>query len=186
MQRQTTKRAIIYSFRELLKRQSFDTISVEEICGGAGVSRRTFYRYFMDKYDLLNGICEDDFQMQQKQGQDSSVDSLLGMCNCFYQDKRFYQKAFLVEGQNSFHEYCQKKLLQNFTEDTAQMSQGNTMFIHMTNYLAEAVYETIHEWVEDGCQMQPEPFVEDLRYMIKLVGGYMYHGKVSKEKFEKI
>ena len=38
----------------LLSRKNLDDIPVSEIAKMAGVSRRTFYRHFCDKYELVN------------------------------------------------------------------------------------------------------------------------------------
>ncbi len=38
---------------ELLTRRSFDDICVTDICGRANVHRSTFYKYYVDKYELL-------------------------------------------------------------------------------------------------------------------------------------
>lgn len=51
--RMETKEYIAFVFQELLKRESFDTLSVRSIAAACGVSRTTFYRLFQDKYDLL-------------------------------------------------------------------------------------------------------------------------------------
>lgn len=40
--------------KQLMGRQSLEDITVKEITGEAGVSRQTFYRHFLDKYDLVN------------------------------------------------------------------------------------------------------------------------------------
>lgn len=52
-QRMDTKEYIVHVFQELLKRESFDALSVRSIAAACGVSRTTFYRLFQDKYDLL-------------------------------------------------------------------------------------------------------------------------------------
>lgn len=62
-----TKEYIVRVFQELLKRESFDSLSVRSIAEACGISRTTFYRLFQDKYDLLiwdynqriNEICAD-------------------------------------------------------------------------------------------------------------------------------
>lgn len=51
--RMGTKEYIVCVFQELLKRESFDALSVRSIAAACGVSRTTFYRLFQDKYDLL-------------------------------------------------------------------------------------------------------------------------------------
>lgn len=45
---------IISAFENLLKKKSMQSITVNEIVELAGISRKTFYRNFKDKYDLLH------------------------------------------------------------------------------------------------------------------------------------
>ena len=49
---------IISSFLELLKHRSFESIKKSQICKKAEISPSTFYRYFLDKYDLVKKIIE--------------------------------------------------------------------------------------------------------------------------------
>ena len=49
-----TLKAIMEAFNRLITRMDFHKISVEMIMEEAGVSRSTFYRYFKDKYDVMN------------------------------------------------------------------------------------------------------------------------------------
>lgn len=44
------------SLRELLKTKSIQSISVKQITDNCGLSTRSFYNYFADKYDLANFI----------------------------------------------------------------------------------------------------------------------------------
>ncbi len=48
-----TKKIIISAFHDLLKKNSINSISVASILEAAEVSKPTFYRYFYNKYDLL-------------------------------------------------------------------------------------------------------------------------------------
>ncbi len=49
-----TRRAILDAFNELIRKIEFDKISVTQICKQADVSKATFYRYYKDKYDVMN------------------------------------------------------------------------------------------------------------------------------------
>ena len=49
-----TYHAIIDGFNRLIKDFDFNKISVDMIMKKAGVSRSTFYRYFKDKYEVMN------------------------------------------------------------------------------------------------------------------------------------
>ena len=49
-----TLRNLRESLTELLMVKPLEQISIQELCDKAMISRRTFYNYFYDKYDLLN------------------------------------------------------------------------------------------------------------------------------------
>jgi len=44
---------------QLLSKQSFDTIKVNDICNLAMIHRTTFYSHFSDKYELLDYVIKD-------------------------------------------------------------------------------------------------------------------------------
>lgn len=56
---QFTKKAITDTFLELLNEKRLDRITVKDIVEKCGVSRKTFYYYFDDIYDLLEKCLED-------------------------------------------------------------------------------------------------------------------------------
>ncbi len=47
---------------ELLKKKPATKITINELCKEAGVNRSTFYRYYLDIYDLCNKIEDDCYQ----------------------------------------------------------------------------------------------------------------------------
>lgn len=49
-----SKRDLRNSLMELLKVQSFDKLTVTEICKKAMINKMTFYKYYQDKYTLLD------------------------------------------------------------------------------------------------------------------------------------
>ena len=50
------KRAIEASFLRLLDEQPFEKITVKNIVDDCGLTRNTFYNYFEDTYDLVDGL----------------------------------------------------------------------------------------------------------------------------------
>lgn len=53
-----TRYKLAASLKELVRREPLDKITVKQIVEGCGVSRQTFYRCFLDKYDLVNWYFE--------------------------------------------------------------------------------------------------------------------------------
>lgn len=54
-----TKKVIRDTFIRLLSEKDLKRITVSEICKEADVNRATFYRYYLDVYDLINKIQAD-------------------------------------------------------------------------------------------------------------------------------
>ena len=51
--RRETEKRIETSLLQLMKEQTFETISIRQLIDLAEVNRSTFYRHYLDKYDLL-------------------------------------------------------------------------------------------------------------------------------------
>lgn len=61
-----TNKIIVDSFLELLSTKTFEEISVSDISKLAGINRGTFYRHYIDKYDLLEKVEEEFFEVMGK------------------------------------------------------------------------------------------------------------------------
>ena len=51
-----TEDKIIRSFKKLVNEHSFEKITVTMIAEDVGISRPIFYRYFKDKYELMDSL----------------------------------------------------------------------------------------------------------------------------------
>lgn len=49
-----TKEDFANSIKKIMATKSLDKITVKEIVDDSSMTRQTFYRYFHDKYDLVN------------------------------------------------------------------------------------------------------------------------------------
>ncbi len=58
--RDKTKKKIASSMMDLLKKKPIDKITITDITINCDMSRQLFYRYFVDKYDLINWMYEED------------------------------------------------------------------------------------------------------------------------------
>ena len=69
-----TKRSLKAAMIKMLEEESFESISITELCREADVSRITFYSHYSDKYALLDDIFNDlliigteDYQRRQRE-----------------------------------------------------------------------------------------------------------------------
>ena len=56
----TTKKAISYALKDLLKTNPFSKITINDIAASCNINRQTFYYHFLDKEDLVEWICKEE------------------------------------------------------------------------------------------------------------------------------
>lgn len=101
------KKAIGEGTRDLMRQKTVNEISVTEICEKVGISRRNFYWYFQDKYEVVQWIYYHDSLMEVKHYADWTIwDHFPHITETLYNDRAFYCNAFRYRGQNSFRDYC--------------------------------------------------------------------------------
>ena len=96
--RRETEKRIEDSLLQLMKEQTFETISIRQLIDLAEVNRSTFYRHYLDKYDLLEEIEDrllDDLQSYYQEALDSAC--------LFKLEKDFKVEDYIHDKQNLFH-----------------------------------------------------------------------------------
>ena len=54
MASEATRLRLARAMEELMRERALENVTVTELCARCGVTRQTFYRNFLDKYDLVN------------------------------------------------------------------------------------------------------------------------------------
>lgn len=96
--RRETEKRIETSLLQLTKEQTFETISIRQLIDLAEVNRSTFYRHYLDKYDLLEKIEDrmlDDLKSYYQEALESAY--------LFKLEKDFKVADYIHEEQNLFH-----------------------------------------------------------------------------------
>jgi len=109
-----TLNAIISGFNRLISEVDFHKISVEMIMKESGVSRSTFYRYFRDKYDVMNANFKNILDYYVAPGRCSN-----------YRDLCFHMFSYAQDNLKAF-----KRAL------------DSTGFNSLSNFIYEYAYET--------------------------------------------
>ena len=101
-----TKNDILRAFNTLVEKKAFDKITVQMIAKEAGVGRTTFYRYFKDKYDVMNYNYTYFLQQYLLTGDmETFEDFFYYMTSEGTEFFRHIKKIFDSVGANSFHNY---------------------------------------------------------------------------------
>ncbi|MCH4171543.1 MAG: TetR/AcrR family transcriptional regulator [Lactobacillus sp.] len=119
-----TKKALEHSLIKLLVDKPLDAISVNEITTGARLTRSSFYRYFDDKYDLVESIEKDLLQEMVEAHIERNPFALNG--GAMATGLKFYRKradrfASLLgpNGDRSFEYKIKKQLSKDFDQQYA-------------------------------------------------------------------
>ncbi len=113
-----TKYLFAASIKQLMQTTPLDEITVTDIVTHSGMSRQTFYRYFQDKYDLVNWYFERLAQKSFKQMGVSLTlkEGLLKKFTFIEKEKYFFAQAFQSRDRNSLLHYDYESILQFYTD----------------------------------------------------------------------
>lgn len=101
-----TKQHITDSFNALFRKYPLEKITVNMIIENAGVSKSTFYRYFLDKFDVMNynykRVLDEIFAHNACKSWEDLFNSILSYID---NDIDRIKNAFLYLGDNSYDKY---------------------------------------------------------------------------------
>ena len=155
-----TRYKLAASMKECMKSAPVDKITVKEIVAGCGVNRQTFYRNFLDKYDLINWYFDKlVLQSFEQIGMGHTVgESLTQKFEFIVNEKVFFTEAFRSDDRNSLKEHDFELILQFYTDllarkDSRALDQELHFLLEM--YCEGSVYMTV-KWVLGGMKDSPQ------------------------------
>ena len=154
-----TRYKLAESVKECMKTTSVDKITVRDIVEGAGLARQTFYRCFLDKYDLINWYFDRLVLACFKEiGVSHTVEESLTQKLRFIRDERaFFMGAFRSEDHNSVKEH-DFRLILGFYQDLIMKKTGKApnedIRFLLEMYCQGSVYMTA-KWILGGMEEEP-------------------------------
>ena len=91
--RDKTKKKIASSLMNLVEKKPIDKITITDITVNCDISRQVFYRYFLDKKDLINWIYEEDCGSVIKDDSSKAFETLILNKTRFYLKKLIKHKT---------------------------------------------------------------------------------------------
>lgn len=155
-----TKYRLAESMKECMCHTPVDAITVRQITENCGLTRQTFYRNFMDKFDLINWYFDKLLiKSFEYMGQGKTVQEGLQLKFSYIaEEKEFFRAAFRYDRQNSLREH-DFQLIFRFYQDLIQVKTGSPVsedirFL-LEMYCHGSISMTI-QWVLSGMQSTPE------------------------------
>ena len=165
MIRQYTRNILADAAESLFETQSIENITVQSIVDACGTTRTTFYRYFKDKYDIMNWVYKrrvDDI-IKNNINSDSLKETYCDILSYMKDRRQYYSSIVKYSGQNSFFEYI-VEYGADFYENRLSISLGNDVVtdrIHMLilGYCYGAGHLII-DWLNRGCDLSVNDFAD--------------------------
>lgn len=161
-----TKYKLANSVKECMKTTPVDKITVKDIVEGCGVARQTFYRNFLDKYDLINWYFDKlVLQSFEQIGMGHTVlESLEQKFEFILKEKAFFTGAFRSDDYNSLKEHDFELILKFYMDligrKTSRPLDEELKFL-LEMYCQGSVYMTV-KWVLGGMKDTPKEMADKL------------------------
>ncbi|MCR5763328.1 MAG: TetR/AcrR family transcriptional regulator [Treponema sp.] len=165
MEKEACKR-LADAVKFLVKQSSLEQLTVTKIVAEAGVARQTFYRYFRDKYDLVNW-CFDQLAKNcfDQMGISCSLrDSLILKFNFIRNEKAFFAEAFKSKDYNSIEQHDYQFILQFYTnliERHVRTPLDDDLLFLLRMYCHGSISMTV-EWALSGMKESSEYLADNL------------------------
>ncbi len=178
---EVTKRLIREAFLELLLEKSFEEITIIDLCQHAHIHRTTFYKYYDDKYQLLDSMLRImRTEISNKQGHTLQVyetpnDYFLKSFQYsleFLKANNLLFSSILFQKGNEYVELALKNLITDYLREeiTAAAAQGGIHFKVAISLVAEyysaAALAAVTWWFKNRLSCSVQEMVDNLRLLI--------------------
>lgn len=155
-----SKYRLAWAMKECMKSASVENITVRQITEQCGLTRQTFYRNFLDKYDLINWYFDKLLVKSfEHMGQGKTVyDALVKKFTYIQEEQIFFAAAFRYDSQNSLREHDFELILDFYEnlirEKTGRRPEENVHYL-LEMYCQSSIYMTV-QWVLGELKCTPE------------------------------
>ncbi len=168
-----TKMIIQTNFIALLKQKPIDKITVKEICDLAEINRATFYKYYLNAFDLLEKI-EDEIlgeiqEALQNITKDNISQALVQILKKVKDNSNLYTTLFSEYGDKKFPVKTFRICYAAFSAYIAKQFPSVTVS-HWTweyvYYTVQGISGILQHWISCGMPESPEDIAEFIEKMI--------------------
>ncbi len=154
------------AMKKCMERMPVEKVTVKEIVEECGTTRQTFYRHFLDKYDLINWYFDKILSESFKHmGTGETVyESLVRKFRFIEHERLFFDAAFRYDDQNSLRDHDYRKIhafYTNMIESRTKEPLSSELNFILEMYCRGSVYMTTR-WVSGEIEYTPEEMAKCL------------------------
>lgn len=168
----STKRLLAESFKKLLMDKPMLKITVQDITKEAEVSRKTFYYYFQDIYDLMEWILwEDSKQLLGNITGDTWPDCILKTLQYLQENRTLIFNAYNSIDRDTLEVYIGRVLEQPIRNLLKEQPESEKLKPEMEKSIVEiytyGLVGNILHWVGDGMKDLPVQLTQNFEIIYK-------------------
>ena len=159
-----TKESLYASFLEFLAEKPLSEITVIQICDRAGVSRKTFYKYYTDPFALLRAMQDEMFEEYREalQGEPSDVSHIMPVLFHFVDEHRVLMRATLENrGEGNFVDRVLDDLFASYHEEWERanplMSTEDVEFLFY--FAVSGLFGIVRHWLFDRPELSADEVI---------------------------
>lgn len=166
----TTKKAIAYTFKDLLKEKSFSKITVNDIAKRCDINRQTFYYHFKDIRDLVEWICieEVDRILDKKSEFETWEDKFLSVFHLMEDEKIFitniYHSVSIEVLRKNISRLVYPIIYEEISNMAKNLNEDDKVFI--TNFYKYAFVSIVLNWIENNMNENPKDIVNKVSNLV--------------------
>lgn len=168
-----TKMIIQTNFVALLKQKPIDKITVKEICDLAEINRATFYKYYLNAFDLLEKIEDEILGEFQETVQNITKENineiLIQLLKRIKENSDLYITLFSGYGDTKFilkiFHICYTEFSAYISRQFPETAESHRAWGYVY-YTVQGISGVLQYWIFDGMTIPPENTAEFIKKMI--------------------
>ena len=174
-----TKKAIFQAFSELLKEKELRKITVQEIVDKADISRVTFYKYYLDVYDLYDKV-ENELLLNMglitlQLADKPSKEFFKEIINYIYNNRVTFDMVFSPNSTNKLRDKMSRLIegtLQKIYSEKLGISINNQDLVYICCYHSSGFLAVIQKWIQNGYSYSCESIIKQISEFDKSIEQY--------------
>ncbi len=171
-----TQMIIKKAFWELLKQKPVNKITVREICDRAEINRSTFYKHYLDCYDLLEKLKEEtlvklDGLMAGMEGS-GTMPALLSILEAMKNNANTFKLIAQKEGGGEFARKAVQRCyqyLEPYLTISSKREWDEGQKERACAFLVGGISGVIEQWMQWGCKEPPEQIAAAIMDLSEIV-----------------
>ncbi len=157
--KENTRNRIAQACLELLNTTSLETLRAQDIMEKAGVSRSTFYRHFLDKYEVAAWVYQQQAEsiIQDRPDLKSWKDWTRLLRSYMREHKAFFRNVASYQGQNSFRDFLRTYFMGNVLKHCKRkgiaITEDQRYAIYASSLIAA---QSTVDWILDDFSLDDE------------------------------